>query len=303
MNLILLALVPACFALNPVIGRALAGQFGPATLSAVRFGVSALLVGLLVAWLGKSERWRAPAALIVRIGVLGILGMGFCAFAAFEAARTTEATNIGLIYGCTSAFVAAWEIAAGRQRAKPMLGLGIAACLLGVALILTKGHPGVLKDWTFTPGDLWAAAGMLVFVVYTVAMRRVPATLTPLAQFTVMALAATLALLPLAAIEIAAAGLPPLHERTLPWIAALVFLTGIGAYLGYNISLKLNGPVLTSASICLTPVYAAVQAMLLIGEKLAWYHGVALLLVVVGLILINQAQRSRQAETLPGHRN
>jgi hypothetical protein len=26
----------------------------------------------------------------------------------------------------------------------------------------------------------------------------------------------------------------------------------------------------TSAAICLTPVYAAVQAMLLIGEKVAW---------------------------------
>jgi hypothetical protein len=29
MNLLLLALVPACLALNPVIGRALADQFGP----------------------------------------------------------------------------------------------------------------------------------------------------------------------------------------------------------------------------------------------------------------------------------
>lgn len=291
MNFIFLAFVPACFALNPVIGRALAGQFGPATLSAIRFDVSALIVALLSAWLATSERWRAPAAVIVRIGLLGILGMGFCAFAAYEAARTTKATNIGLIYGCTSAFVAAWEIAAGRHRAKPMLGLGIAACLFGVALILTKGRPGVLQDWTFTPGDLWAAAGMFAFVIYTVAMRRVPAMLTPLAQFAVMAIATTLALLPLAAGEIAAAGPPPLHERTLPWIVALVLLTGIGAYLGYNISLKFNGPVLTSASICLTPVYAAVQATLLIGEQLAWYHGVALLLVVAGLMLINRAQR------------
>ena len=48
-----------------------------------------------------------------------------------------------------------------------------------------------------------------------------------------------------------------------------MLLTGIGAYLGYNISVKRNGPMLTSASICLSPVYAAVQAMLLIGEKLA----------------------------------
>ena len=166
MNLLLLALVPACFALNPVIGRALAEQFGPATLSVVRFGLSALIVALFVAWHGKDERWRAPPALIIRIGILGILGMGFCAFAAYEAARTTEATNIGLIYGCTSAFVVAWEIAAGRQRATPVLGLGIAACLCGVVLILTRGHPEVLHDWTFTPGDLWAVAGMLVFVIY-----------------------------------------------------------------------------------------------------------------------------------------
>src|SRR5438876_464153 len=91
---------------------------------------------------------------------------------------------------------------------------------------------------------------------------------------TVMRVATSLALLPLAGAEIAAGGVPPLHAHTLPWIAALVLLTGIGAYLGYNVSIKRNGPVLTSASICLTPVYAAVQAVLLIGEKLAWYHGV-----------------------------
>jgi hypothetical protein len=42
MNLLLLALVPACFALNPVIGRALADQFGPATLSVVRWALSSL---------------------------------------------------------------------------------------------------------------------------------------------------------------------------------------------------------------------------------------------------------------------
>ena len=291
MNLLLLALVPACFALNPVIGRALVGQFGPATLSVTRWALSTMLViGLLSVWRANTERWQALPALIVRIGLLGVLGMGFCSYAAFEAARTTQATNIGLIYGCTSAFVVAWEIVAGRQRATAMLGLGIAACLFGVVLVLTRGHPGVLHDWTFTPGDLWAAAGMLAFVVYTIMLRRVPVLLTPLAQFTVMSVAASLALLPIAGAEIAGGGVPPLQERTLLWMAALVLLTGIGAYLGYNVSVKRNGPMLTSASISLTPVYAAVQAMLLIGEKLAWYHGVALALVVAGLMLVNRAQ-------------
>jgi drug/metabolite transporter (DMT)-like permease len=135
---------------------------------------------------------------------------------------------------------------------------------------------------------------MGMFVVYTVALRRVPVTLTAMPQFVVMAGGATLALLPFAASEIAASGPPPMHGGTLPWIAAVVLFAGIGAFLGYNISLKRNGPVLTSASISLTPIYAAGQAIALIGEQLAWYHGIALALVVTGLMLVNRGQ------TLPG---
>jgi drug/metabolite transporter (DMT)-like permease len=290
MNWLLLALVPACFALNPVIGRALIDSFGPATLSVVRWSLSAAVIGTVAALRGPAERWHAPPLLMLRIGLLGVMGMGFCAYAAFIAAHTAEATNIALVYGCAAALVAAWEIGGGRQRPSLFLLLGIAACLLGTVLILTRGHPGILRDWTFVVGDLWSAAGMLVFVVYTVALRRVPAALTAMPLFVVMAGAAALALLPFAAAEIAADGLPPLHGQTLPWIGAVVLFAGIGAFLGYNISLARNGPVLTSASISLVPVYAAGLAIALIGEQLAWYHGVALGLVVTGLLLINRGQ-------------
>lgn len=290
MNLLLLVLVPACFALNPVTGRALVDTFGPASLALVRWSLSGLVIAAVALALGPSQRWRAPASHVLRVAALGAVTMGFNACAAYVAARTTEATNIGLIYSCATAFVVAWEIAAGRQRAGSVLLGGIAACLAGVVLILTKGRPGMLLELTFTPGDLWAAAGMLVFVFYTVAMRRVPATLTPLPQFVVMSLAASLALVPFAAVEVAAAGLPPIDARTLPWLGVVVIATGIGAFLGYNISLARNGAVLTSAAQTLTPAFAAAQAMALIGEQLAWYHAAAIALVVAGLLLINRAQ-------------
>jgi drug/metabolite transporter (DMT)-like permease len=290
MNWLLLALVPACFALNPVIGRALVDAFGPASLSVVRWSLSAAVIAAIAVARGPAERWQAPPLLILRIGLLGAMGMGFCAYAAFIAAQTAEATNIALIYGCAAALVTAWEIAAGRLRVSLPLLIGVALCVLGAVLILTRGHPGILRDWTFVMGDLWAAAGMVVFVVYTVALRRVPAALTAMPQFVVMAAAATLALLPFAAAEIAAGRLPQVHAGTLPWIAAVVLLAGIAAFLGYAISLRRNGPVLTSASISLTPVYAAGFAIALIGEQLAWYHAIALALVVTGLLLINRAQ-------------
>jgi drug/metabolite transporter (DMT)-like permease len=38
------------------------------------------------------------------------------------------------------------------------------------------------------------------------------------------------------------------------------------------------------------PVYAAGLAIALIDEQLAWYHGIALALVVTGLLLVNRGQ-------------
>ena len=285
MNLLLLALVPACFALNPVIGRAMAEAFGPASLSVIRWAFSALIVALLALSRGEGERWRAPAGHLLRVGALGALGMGFCAYAAFEGARTSPATNIALIYGCTSAFVAAWEIAAGRQKLTAALVLGIAACLAGVVLIVTRGHPEVLQNLSFTPGDLWATAGMFVFVVYTVVLRRTPAILTAAAAVRGHELRRDAG-----AHAVRRRGdrhaMPVLELWMLPWLTAAVLAAGIGAFLGYNIALKRNGPVLTSAALTLTPMYAAGLAVMLIGEQLAWYHGAALVLVVAGLLLV-----------------
>jgi drug/metabolite transporter (DMT)-like permease len=294
MKLLLLALVPACFAFNPVAGRALVDAFGPATLTLVRWSLSGLVIGTLALMRPGYERWQAPLSHLLQLAVLAALGMGFCSIAAYIASRTTEATNIGLIYGCASAFVAVWEIVAGRQAVSALLLFGISACLLGAILILTKGHPDTIVALRFNPGDLWAAAGMLVFVGYTVAMRRVPARLTPMPQFAVMTVGASIAILPFAVSEIVSTGLPVIDARTLPWIAVVVLATGIGAYLGYNISLTLNGPVLTSASLTLTPAFAAVQAMALIGERLGWYHAAAIPLVVIGLMLIGRSQRVRE---------
>jgi len=294
MKLLLLALVPACFAFNPVAGRALVDAFGPATLTLVRWSLSGLVIGALALMRPGYERWQAPLSHLLQLAILAALGMGFCSIAAFIASRTTEATNIGLIYGCASAFVAVWEIVAGRQAVSALLLFGISACLLGAILILTKGHPDTIVALRFNPGDLWAAAGMLVFVGYTVAMRRVPARLTPMAQFAVMTAGASIAILPFAVSEIVSTGLPVIDARTLSWIAVVVLATGIGAYLGYNISLTLNGPVLTSASLTLTPAFAAVQAMALIGERLGWYHAAAIPLVVIGLMLIGRSQRVRE---------
>ncbi len=262
----------------------------------LRWSFSALIIGALAIARGNQERWRAPLRDYMALIGLGVLGMGFCAYAAYVAAQTATATTIGLFYACTAALVAGWEIVRGQTRASLPLLTGLVLCIIGVATLLTRGHLETIATLDVGRGEMWAVAGMSMWAFYSVAMRPRAATLTPLASFIVLSCAATLAALPLAVLELQAHPLPPLALVYVAWIAALVLITGVFAFMGYNWSLARNGAILTSATISLSPLYIAGMAIVLIGEDIHWYHGVALTLVTSGLGAINFA-RMRPAKS------
>jgi drug/metabolite transporter (DMT)-like permease len=290
MPLLLILLVPIAFGLNPVIARALAGIYEPGTLTLVRWLISALIVGAIAWARGRAETWRIAPRELPRLLFLGALGMGFCSFAAYAAVKTATATTVGLFYACTAAVVALYEIVRGLTRPSPVLLAGLLACISGVAVILTRGDLAQLASLTIGQGELWGLAGMLGWAGYTVAMKRQPPGLTPLALFTVTSVLGAVSMLPITFLEIADRGLPPIDGPILAWLAALVLISGVGAFLGYNWSMRLNGAVLTSGSICLVPLYIAGMAIVLIGEEIAWYHGATVALVVGGLGFINLAK-------------
>jgi drug/metabolite transporter (DMT)-like permease len=287
---LLLALIPIAFGLNPVIGRALHDSFEPATLTGLRWSISALIIGSVALARGRRERWRASPTQYASLIALGMGGMGFCSYAAYAATSTATATTVGLIYACTAAVVAAYEIATGRARASGALVLGLLLCLVGVGVLLTRGHLEALVSLPIGAGEMWSVAGTLVWAAYSIAMRPRAQILTPFAGFTVLSIAATVAALPIMMWELHArpwAVLQPVFQPVQGiWIAALALITGVAAFMGYNWSLTRNGAILTSASISLAPIYIAVMAVVLIGEAIAWYHGVALALVSLGLIVV-----------------
>jgi drug/metabolite transporter (DMT)-like permease len=290
LNYLLLALVPAAFGLNPVVARALVGTFEPGTLTFLRWSFSALIIGSIALARGRAERWSASPRNIIDLSLLGVLGMGFCAFAAYVAVKTATATTVGLIYSTTAALVAVYEIAHGRTKPSLALLAGILFCLLGVVTLIMRGDPTAIAALQLGTGELWAVAGTLGWVVYTLAMRSRGGAMSPLALFALMSTTGTLAVMPITWLELSETPLPPLNWLHSVWIAALVLITGVGAFLGYNLSLARNGPILTTASLSLCPLYIAGLAVVLIGEQVAWYHGVAMILVTVGLGFIQLAR-------------
>ncbi len=290
MPYLLLAIVPAAFALNPVIARALTGVYEPGTLTFLRWLASALLIGAVALARGRSETWTMNARDVPRLIFLGALGMGFCSFAAYEGVKTATATTVGLIYACTSAIVAAVEIVEGSTRLSALLVLGLLACVFGVAVLLTGGDLTALASVTIASGELWAAAGTILWAGYTLAMRKKPDGMTPFALFTVLALLGAAFAAPIAALEVMDRGLPPFDARYALWLANLVLVSSVAGFLGYNWSIRLSGPILTSACISLTPVYIAVMASVLLGETVHLHHFAAIALVAAGLVAITLAR-------------
>jgi drug/metabolite transporter (DMT)-like permease len=286
-NLVLLALMPAAFALNPVVGRALAGVLAPGQLTALRWCLAGLLVVAVALWRGRRERWSAQPAGWPMVLALGALGMGFCSYSAYAAATTTVATNISLIYACTGALVVLYECASRQVRPTVPLLAGVILCLAGAATIITKGRLHLIADIGLTIGDLWAVAGTIGWAIYTLAMKRMKTGLTPLAIFAVMSLAGSVAFLPVAAAETTLIDFPSIGAYAAAWIAAMVFIASIGSYLSYNLAIRHAGPILTSAALSLNSLYTALFAMVLVGEQLAWFHAAGGALVVAGLSLIN----------------
>jgi len=287
LNLLLLVAMAAMFSFNPVAGKALAGIVEPGQLTLVRWIIAGGLVYTLAVARRDRERWDTRPAGLPLLVAIGALGMGFCSLAAFAAAKTTTATNISLIYAATAAIVLAIEWSLGQSRATALLVAGVALCIAGAAVIVTKGHPGTLAALTFTTGDLWSLAGTIAWALYTLALKHTRTGLTPFAMFSATALGGALFALPVAGWETASAGIQPLSVVQVTWVLAMALMCGAGAFLMYSFCLARVGPVLTSAALTLNPLLTAGFAVALVGETLAWFHAAGGALVVGGLALIN----------------
>jgi drug/metabolite transporter (DMT)-like permease len=124
-------------------------------------------------------------------------------------------------------------------------------------------------------------------------LKHLPKGVTPFAMFAMMTAAAAVASLPMTAGEFIAGNSPRWSWSLVPWIAGLVLIASVLAFMGYSWSMTFNGPVLTAASLALSPLYIAALSVWLIGETLSWFHVVAIALVCSGLFLINRAKATK----------
>ncbi|MGL4495072.1 MAG: DMT family transporter [Beijerinckiaceae bacterium] len=280
---LLLSLTALMWGGNAIASRLAIGEISPMVLTFIRWvGVCAVLPVLYGRDIAAhASTLRAHWKTIVTLALLG-----FTAFNAlmYVAAHSTTAINIGIIQGAIPVFVLLGARLLFGTAVTPMQALGVGVTMAGVIVIATKGDLGVLKTLAFNSGDVLMLVAGVFYAIYTLALRNRP-PLPPMVFFTALALAACFWSLGLVTWEI--------RNGTAIWPGAkgwaiLAFVTlgpSLFAQLFFMRGVELIGPGRAGIFVNLVPVFAAILAVLILGEIFAWYHAAALALVLGGIAL------------------
>jgi drug/metabolite transporter (DMT)-like permease len=268
----------------------------PFPLTAIRYGVAVpVFLALLLAVEGRRAlRGDGRALELFVLGSLGFAGFNLLSYLGLEQTRPQDAALIVAAQPLITVLVL-W-LTAKQTPAKATL-TAMAVALAGVALVISRGHPGNLAHGS--GGDLLILAGAVGWVFYTLGARRFPG-FSPLRYTALTATGGTLTIFAATAVITAtgAETLPTLGDVGAAWlqIAFVIFAGGVLAVIAWNEGIRRLGPPNGALFINLVPVVAFAIAIGQ-GYRPGGYEIAGALLTILALVAANLA--GRQAIRLP----
>jgi len=287
---LLLVLAPLLWGGNAVAGKIATLDWQPFTITAVRWGLATVLL-LPFAWRSLQRDAAVIRANLALLVGLGALGMALFNLLMYLALNTTSAVNVGIIQAAMPGMIMVANFVVLRQRSAALQLFGLAVSIAGVVLVVTAGRPATLLSGSLVGGDAWMLLACVFYGGYTFALRWKPALQWMSFMWTISVSAFAMTL-PFVAWEWSRA--PPAAVPLRGWLVVLyvvVFPTLI-SQIAWARGVELIGSNRAGLFINLVPIFGAVLAVLLLGERFAWYHGFGLLLVLGGITLAERSARA-----------
>jgi drug/metabolite transporter (DMT)-like permease len=297
----LLVFTMMCWGGNAVAGRLAVGEISPMVITSLRWAIVSIFLagikprGLIQAW---PELLRNRRKIVL---------MAICGFSLFNAlfylaAHYTTAVNMAILQGAIPVLVVIGAVVLHSTRVGSVQAFGIAATLIGVAIVASQGQLGTLTHLRFNVGDLLMLVACVLYAGYTLALRDRP-NLPSLVFFSALAGVAFVTSLPLLAYEVVVG---TAQWPTLEGWALLLFIAlfpSFLAQLAFMRGVQLIGPGRAGVFANLAPIFGALFAVLILGEPFALSHLVALSLIVGGILVAEVAGRMQaSAAAQPGLR-
>jgi drug/metabolite transporter (DMT)-like permease len=226
-----------------------------------------------------STRWLE----VLLIGAVGLSLSQGCIYSGLQAATAVTAGLIMALAPIVTMLLARFMLG---ESMNAWQALGAATALVGMLVIVAHGDLATLMALQFGAGEIWLVAAAVLFALYSVLLRRARFPLPPMPLLLVLLVAGALAALPFYAWEMMRGALVHLNTPGLLALAYVAIPGGALMYLLYNRSLDTFGAAKAGVFVYLQPIFVAVMANALLGERIEAYHAEGAALIVAGVLLV-----------------
>jgi drug/metabolite transporter (DMT)-like permease len=283
---LLVAVAPLCWAGNIVLAKGVALLIPPVALAFWRWTI-AFLVLLPFTWQHMRRDWKATLAgwkIVLLLSLFGITGFNTLLY---TAVHSTTAINGALIQTTMPAVIILISLLLYREWVSLIQACGVFLCLLGAGVVVLKGRWQALVEMTLVQGDLIMIVAVLLYALYSALLPKRPAT-HPMSFLSFTFGLGAVGLFPIYLWERTVFGPFRLTPGIAAGIAYVALFPSIVAYFCWNRGVAVIGANRTGLLITLIPVFAAILAIVFLGETLQTYHLAGLGLIMTGLVLFNR---------------
>jgi drug/metabolite transporter (DMT)-like permease len=250
-----------CFASLPVVGRLVVGDIPPGGIVMARMTGGAIIFGLY-AW--RRGTLRLQRGDLPMIALCALIGNVINQEMFVHALAYTTATNAVVIGSTIPVFTLIGALVLGREHVRPYRVAGITVAFSGVAVLVGADELSLSSEHFV--GSVMVLINALSYGLYLVVVKPLAKKYDPIALLAMMFACGVPIAIPIGALELA--GAPSLVGRDYAFLAFLIAIPTVAAYALVQIALERTESSLVAAYIYLQPVFAAIGAVIVLGETI-----------------------------------
>jgi len=268
---------------NFVVGKYLVHHASPMTLTNLRWIIAAVCLLPLV-WI-KEKRILPPRQAVVPLVLMGATGVVLFNIFMFWALERTAATNVGLLSTLNPVSIAIFSFLLTREKIRPLQMFAMIISFVGVVVVLSKGEMERLLALEFNAGDLWMLAAVAMWGLFSVCGRWAMRYVSPMMSTLYSGLFGVAMLLPFNITTFT------ITDFNLEFVLSILYIgvmSTVVSMVFWNIGVQKLGATAAGMFLNFNPIFTAILAFLLLGERMTWSQLAGSIIVICGCYLFGR---------------
>jgi len=267
---------------NYVIARGLSESIPPVSLAFWRWVVAvAFLLPLGIR--NMVNEWHVIKDNFLYLLLTALIGVTIFNTLIYIAGHTTTAVNLSLIAITIPIFILILSQIFYREMITVKKAAGVIIAITGIVLLICNGSVSALLDIRFAPGDLLMLLSSIIFAVYSILVKKIPAQLSMHAFLLSTFILGLIPLFPLYLWEKSVYGAGTFAPATVFSILYVGIFASLVAFFMWNRAILRIGPAKTALIYYTLPIFSGIAAMIFLDEPITLIHVFSMLLIVAGI--------------------